>query len=394
MMLSKKFVTLVLIGLFLGVNAAYAIAGDNNFIVCDSHTGNPSDTVIVTVSMPDPNGLAGVQFSVTYDNRYLSINDIDADDDGYPDGIVFPAGKGFNLRSVSVFNQKGKANFAIISSSAEPLKGAGETVLAQIKFIIKEDTPNGTYSISIVDYLADGGGVTVPIGASINGAITVEGGADPQTSLDTAPIVTSPAQTDSVKPVSQPQVKPTTVETSSTIKAVELKDIADHWAEPYIVQMVAAQVISGYPDNTFRPDNTISRAEFTTLLVRAFQFDLKNGQVFDDTREHWAKDYIAAAYSHGWVNGLSDKIFAPDLPITREQMAFMIVKAVDLKPLSDTKAFSDADQISDWAKEFVNTAAGHAVISGYPDNTFRPQGNATRAEAVTVIVKRLAVRNK
>jgi len=70
-------------------------------------------------------------------------------------------------------------------------------------------------------------------------------------------------------------------------------------------------------------------------------------------------------------------------------MAVMIVKAVKLLEVYEGKTFVDTDKISDWAKNAVVTASGKNIISGYPDNTFRPQNNATRAEAATVIIKSL-----
>jgi hypothetical protein len=168
-----------------------------------------------------------------------------------------------------------------------------------------------------------------------------------------------------------------------------LKDIAGHWAEANIIQLVAAGAVKGYPEGTFKPDNTISRAEFATILVKAFKLEARAGKVFNDTADHWAKDFIAAAAAEGIVTGYSDTSFGPDDSITREQMAVMIAKAAELTDASAGKDFADGGQISDWAKEAVARAGGEGIISGYPDNTFRPRATATRAEAVTVIVKAL-----
>jgi hypothetical protein len=73
-------------------------------------------------------------------------------------------------------------------------------------------------------------------------------------------------------------------------------------------------------------------------------------------------------------------------------MAVMIVKAVKLESLVNGKVFSDDSKISSWAKAEVNTASGNQIITGYPDNTFRPLGNSTRAEAVTVIINALKLK--
>ncbi|HBC94287.1 MAG TPA: hypothetical protein DCZ10_15670, partial [Pelotomaculum sp.] len=83
----------------------------------------------------------------------------------------------------------------------------------------------------------------------------------------------------------------------------ELKDITGHWAMDSINKLVALDAISGYPDGTFKPDNSITRAEFAAVLVKAFKLEGKGGGVFADTAVHWARDYIAAAAANGVVNG-------------------------------------------------------------------------------------------
>ncbi|MGI6487478.1 MAG: fibronectin type III domain-containing protein [Syntrophothermaceae bacterium] len=171
-------------------------------------------------------------------------------------------------------------------------------------------------------------------------------------------------------------------------KAVSLTDIKGHWAEKTIEGLVASGAVSGYPDGTFKPNQTITRAEFATIMVKAFTLESKMGKVFNDTAGHWAKDSIATAQAYGIVNGYSDTTFGPNDNITREQMAVMIVKAARLAD-AEGKVFNDHSKISDWAVQGVATSSGNNIITGYPDNTFRPQANATRAEAATVIVKAL-----
>lgn len=168
-----------------------------------------------------------------------------------------------------------------------------------------------------------------------------------------------------------------------------LTDISGHWAKDSIEHLVQMGAIAGYPDNTFKPDNPITRAEFAVVLVKAFGLESATGKVFDDTASHWAKEYIATAAANGIVTGYSETEFGPDDLITREQMAVMIVKAAKLSLLTGEVNFSDAGEISDWAGSYVVTAVQNELMKGYPDNTFKPLGNATRAEAVTVIYNAL-----
>lgn len=378
------------------LNIPVALASSSNYIQGDSQTGSPGNEVFIAISLPDPSGLAGVQYSVTFDKRYFSVDASDADDNGLPDGVAI--GSGFDINSAAVFNDQGKVNFAQIRGSATPITSTSELQLARITFTIKENAVNGTHAIGIVNCYGDGGGVEEPMGPAFPGSITVVGGTDPDDDDDNQlpPVIIDPDdeeeedQTTVPVPVQQPPAvqQPTTTPAAGT----QLKDINGHWAQANITALVDQQIISGYPNGTFRPDATISRAEFTTILVKAFNYQPQNGKVFYDTQQHWARDYIATAQSYGLVSGLAENSFGPDTPITREQMAAMVVKAAALKkPSGSVKSFADAAYISSWAVESVSTATGQFILSGYPDDTFRPQGNATRAEAVTVIIKALAV---
>ena len=168
-----------------------------------------------------------------------------------------------------------------------------------------------------------------------------------------------------------------------------LDDIAGHWAENNIKKLVTLGAIGGYPDGSFKADAAITRAEFATVLAKAFKLALQSGKVFADTNGHWAKEYIATAASCGIVSGYDESAFGPDDLITREQMAVMIVKAAKLAPATGEARFEDSGSISGWARDAVATATENGVMKGYPDNTVQPQGNATRAEAVTVILNAL-----
>ncbi len=169
-----------------------------------------------------------------------------------------------------------------------------------------------------------------------------------------------------------------------------LKDVAGHWAYDNISKLVAMGNISGYPDGSFKPDKSITRAEFATVLVSAFKLtSSKSGKTFTDTAGHWAGDSIAIAFANGIVGGYDADSFGPDDLITREQMAAMIVKTAKLAPSTEEAQFADSSSISSWAKETMTTATDQGIINGYPDNTVRPKAGATRAEAVTVIVNAL-----
>lgn len=174
---------------------------------------------------------------------------------------------------------------------------------------------------------------------------------------------------------------------------ISLNDISGHWAEQNIYALVNKNSLQGYPDGSFRPDNMISRAEFVTALVRSFNLDAdKTDKVFSDTSDHWAVNTIAEAAGQGIISGYTESLFGPDDPVTREQMAVMLIKAAQLNiepQTSEENTFTDSDQISAWAKTAVLTAHQKNIMCGYPNKTFQSQKNASRAEAVTAIINAL-----
>ncbi len=172
-------------------------------------------------------------------------------------------------------------------------------------------------------------------------------------------------------------------------KTVNLSDIAGHWAEANIRALVKLGAITGYPNGTFLPDHHITRAEFVTMLAKAFGLEAGEGKVFADTAHHWAKDAIAIAESHGIVSGYNETTFGADGYITREQMAAMIARAMNLQVNGVAMNFIDSTDISPWAANAITATFQAGIITGYPDQSFKPQGNATRAEAVTVLFRAL-----
>jgi len=166
-------------------------------------------------------------------------------------------------------------------------------------------------------------------------------------------------------------------------------DIAGHWAEASIRAMAGRGGIDGYPDGTFRPDREVTRAEFVQLLVRTVGIAGKGvaGRTFADTANHWAHDAIAAAAANSIVDGYDERTFGPDDPITRQQMAALLVRALKLPAARSAASFVDSGDISAWALPAVTAAAERGLIDGYEDGTFRPLARATRAETVAVLTR-------
>ena len=172
-----------------------------------------------------------------------------------------------------------------------------------------------------------------------------------------------------------------------TNPAIQFTDVSGHWAESTIKSFVNAKYINGYSDGTFRPNNSITRAEFVKILNKYFGLTNKSGKVFSDTSSHWAKEEIDIAVTNGIVNGFPDGTFKPEAPITREQASVMIsnYKQISDKDLDKLNTYKDSSEVSDWAQASVEGVLEQGYMSGYPDKTFGPKKNLTRAEAVVTL---------
>jgi uncharacterized repeat protein (TIGR02543 family) len=176
-------------------------------------------------------------------------------------------------------------------------------------------------------------------------------------------------------------------ESQSTV--AKLSDVEGHWGEGSIRELVKLGAISGYSDSTYRPNNTITRAEFVSIVVKAFKLQSPSSKSFTDMAAHWSKDAIAAAAALGIVGGYDDNTFRPGEPINREQMASIIIRVSKLTAGNPAMRFTDNGDISPWAQEAIEAAVSNNLFAGYDDGTLRPKAYSTRAEAATVIWRAL-----
>lgn len=190
------------------------------------------------------------------------------------------------------------------------------------------------------------------------------------------------------------------------IDVPQFTDVAeDAWYHDYVYDLVYRGVVNGMTATTYEPEGKLTRAQFVKLLACSLEeaetLKTYEGQhPFKDSEGHWAEAYIAWAKDKGIVEGVSATEFDPEAPITREQMAtifgrYALKQGIEL-PKSDNAAgsFPDADKISEYAREFVELMRIAGILNGYEDGTFRPQGNATRAEAAKLFSLFLSITDK
>lgn len=170
-------------------------------------------------------------------------------------------------------------------------------------------------------------------------------------------------------------------------------DLKDHWSQSDVLKLVSLGVVHGFEDGTYKPEGSVTRAQFAKLLVEAVGLTPGASQHLDftDAVPDWAAGYVATAVQAGLVTGYDDGTFRADDLITREAMAVMVARALGMQPSGKTNSsFIDSAEISDWARDAVALATREEVIRGFEDGTFRPQATTTRGEAATLVARLLS----
>lgn len=178
-------------------------------------------------------------------------------------------------------------------------------------------------------------------------------------------------------------------------------DISSHWAKSDIEFMAQRLVARGVTEDSFAPDSPLTRAQFAAFLVRLLGLEEERpaAMAFSDLPpDHWAYSAVGAAFKAGLVAGTGEKTFAPDREITREEIAVMLLRALEQKGLAPKieekemnailARYGDGEKVSTWARKAVAAAVKEGLLSGKPQNLLAPQDKATRAEAMALL-KRL-----
>ena len=203
-------------------------------------------------------------------------------------------------------------------------------------------------------------------------------------------VIVNPPITDKVD---LPEVDNLTSSETDKPDVSKMTDVSDHWAKSDIEFVVERGLLKGMDTHSFSPDTKMTRGMFATILGRLAKADVSryNKSRFTDVA---SDTYYAAsiewASQNGIVNGIGDRTFAPNQPITREQMAVMMynyakIMGITLVQINEELSFADSSEISEYAKEAVNIMQRAGIISGKDGNIFDPKGEATRAEVSAVL---------
>ena len=190
-----------------------------------------------------------------------------------------------------------------------------------------------------------------------------------------------------------------TIPATGVVDVTEMfTDVSHSWADDGIQYCVTHQLMSGIGNDLFGPKLTTTRAQIVQILYNLEGEPKVSGTTpFTDLTQDWYQDAILWAYQTGVVAGTSSTTFEPDLPVTREQIAVILMeymtRVLKLERTwtpADLSIFPDADSVSDWAKDAMADAVGLGLISGASNGGqtyLEPQGSATREQVATILME-------
>lgn len=182
-----------------------------------------------------------------------------------------------------------------------------------------------------------------------------------------------------------PEINPSVLAASKTTFS-DVKSTS--WYYSYVTRLAELKITGGYTDGTYKPNNSVTRAEFVTFLCNVKGYKQTQGNPFEDSQKSWASGYITAALANGFIELTEDKKFRPNDAITRQEVAEMMCKALNIEAdITTNSPYADLDVT-------INSGYSTAAYSNYlmrgseQDGRiyFQPKDKLTRAEAATVIV--------
>ncbi|MEM8610485.1 MAG: S-layer homology domain-containing protein [Cyanobacteria bacterium P01_H01_bin.105] len=228
------------------------------------------------------------------------------------------------------------------------------------------------------------------------------------TSIPAQPVPVPPQQ--SAQPAQQPESGDNVAATPATIEApleasreaLRFQDVPDdYWAKPYIDALSERLVIDGLSEDTFAPDQPVTRAQLASAIAQAFPSDEQEDAIaFSDVdADYWAIEAIDKAVQRGFMNGFPDETFQPGLPIPRAQVLTALVTGINSATPEDAQGivarYADAAEIPSWAIGKMAAATQATIVVNHPSlDSLAPNEPATRAEVAAMIYQALAAQGR
>lgn len=170
---------------------------------------------------------------------------------------------------------------------------------------------------------------------------------------------------------------------------------SNYWASPFITELARRDIIAGFPDNTFRPDQLVTRAQFAAIVRKAFEKSPERNAInFTDVpSNYWASSAIEEAYRTGFLSGYPGNRFQPEQNIPREQVLVSLASGLDFPATIDSNLnqfYNDESNISNYARNPIAAATQREIVVNYPNVKFlNPTRGATRADVAAFIYQAL-----
>ena len=166
-------------------------------------------------------------------------------------------------------------------------------------------------------------------------------------------------------------------------------DTIGHWAEIYISKVFNKDIVAGYPNGQFYPDKAVTRAEFVSMVNKAFRIDgIDTGDVQglqDVTYRYWYYNAVNTAIAAGYATGYDNNTFKPNNPISRQEAAVMLSKLIPAGKKKTSGSFPDSKQVADWASDAMTKMIGKAYMGPYDDGLLHPSDSLTRAQTSKIL---------
>ncbi len=178
--------------------------------------------------------------------------------------------------------------------------------------------------------------------------------------------------------------------------AVEPTDISNHWAQDYILNLINNEVMETYTDGQFKPEQPITRGEFAVALAKQLNLVPDNNNRFEDIAGYPGYNMINSLVNKNIINGYPDKTFKPNNSITRAEMVAIMIRSLGITnnevtiKLDNRKSFDDVPE-NHWALNHIKIAQEINLVNGDQNGYFNPTDTTSRAEAAKVITKLAAL---
>lgn len=344
-------------------------------------------TFTVTAELTGNTGLAAVQLSLGYDDSVVECTGIE--NGALIAGMLAASnpyatrdGVGAILAAATTTAVKTDGSLAVFTFR---VKAAGDAKLTLADALLSDtDGKALPLSYSLPALIAQGSGSDSGSGS---GSDAEKPGTDNKKSEDDKKSEDEDKPEDEEKPADGAQEE---------VKSGSFRDVTStHWAFASVERAAELGLVTGYSDGTFRPDTPVTRAQFVLMLWRMCgKPAAAKAASFADASADWYQDALSWAVEKGYVNGLSDTRFGPDVPITRQQAMAILFRLnggqsgteLTLTGIYE-QTFADSTTIAAWAKDATWWAVYHELVSGVGGSRIAPEANASRAQIAAILLR-------